>query len=209
MRSLTTGDKFETTSDAKGQFKAKEPPSDRVEISASKPGFKEAKVSQATPPAGSAQPVKLQMDTAAAAETVEATASPAAPMVGGALGRPGPGGRGRTAGAPKSARASMPEYQLLRTLSGRKRAEVHAEENVPVGAALILRVTPAADGYLRIVDGSRTIATPAVRRGKTAEIALGTFDQPGHVALQVYFSRRPVEAKEQSAPAMTIEFNVQ
>jgi hypothetical protein len=123
------------------------------------------------------------------------------------------GGRAGRGGAPaammKSARASVLEYQLLRALPGRKREEVHAEESVTAGASLILRVTPNSDGYIRIVDGNRTIDGPAVKRGKAAEIALGTFDQPGRVVLQVFFSPRSTDAKDQTAPSVTISFNVQ
>ena len=202
VKSLTTGNTFQTTSDAKGEFKAKEPPSDQVEIKASKPGFQEAKVSQATPPAGNAQPVNLQLDAQTASQTVEVTAQSSTV-------RSTAGLAGGTLAARTAAPAPVLQYQLLRTVSGRRHAEVHAEDNVPAGSVLTLRVTPTADGFVRIVDGSRTIAAPAVRRGKAVEIDLGTFAQSGHVALAVYFSRQSADAKDQTAPAMTIPFNVQ
>jgi hypothetical protein len=80
---------------------------------------------------------------------------------------------------------------------------------VPAFTALILRVTPISDGYLRIVEGDRIIASPKVRRGVASDVALGTFDKPGRVELQVYFSRQAAAAKDQAAPAVTIGFNIQ
>jgi hypothetical protein len=89
-------------------------------------------------------------------------------------------------------------YQLLRQVPGGDPVMVPADGTVAAGSVLILRVTPPADGYLRIVNGTRTLANPKARRGVTSETTLPPFDQPGRVELQVYFSRQAGEAKEQA-----------
>jgi len=111
----------------------------------------------------------------------------------------------------KKAKVATPlviEYRLFRRLPGRDLAEVPSDGTVPAGSSLILRVTPAADGTLRIVEGTRTIASPKVRGGIAHEITLPRFDKPGRVELQVYFSLQ-TESKDQAAPSVTIPFNVQ
>jgi len=79
---------------------------------------------------------------------------------------------------------------------------------VPVGSSLTLRITPAADGYLRIAEGENTIASPKVRHGVAFETGLLPCDRTGPVEVQVYFRNRLTETK-QEAPALTIAFNVQ
>jgi hypothetical protein len=88
--------------------------------------------------------------------------------------------------------------------------EVPANGTVPAGATLTLRITPAADGYLRIVPGTENpIVSPQVHRGVAFETPLPPFDQPGRVELRVYFSPQATEPKQQATPSITISFNVQ
>jgi len=79
---------------------------------------------------------------------------------------------------------------------------------VPVGSALTLRATPAADGYLRVLVDGRTVANPRVKRNVVSETALPQFDTPGRLDVLVYFSRQSGEARNQS-PAFTIAIHVQ
>jgi hypothetical protein len=80
--------------------------------------------------------------------------------------------------------------------------EVAADGTVPAGATMILRITPSADGDLRIVEGTRTIASHAVRRGKVLDTTLPKFKRPGRVELQVYFPSDP-------QTPVAIAFNIQ
>jgi hypothetical protein len=234
VKSLATGDIVNTSTDAKGEFKASEAPGGTYQISATAPGFQSATVSQVTPLYGAPEPVNLKLDVGATADSVQVTAA-AAPVQlepraaagrggrgsgeanprlegqtqdRGAAGRGG-GGGGASGGLLKKAALPPPfEYHLLRRTSSRDLTEVLANDTVPPGASLILRITPAADGYLRIVESARIIASPAVRRGVPFETTLPQFDQPGRVELRVYFSSQEgAEAKDQ-APAVTIAFNI-
>jgi len=222
VKSLATGETVKTATDAKGEFIAPEKPGSTYEISASAPGFKDTTVSRTAPVNGTPEPVNLRLDVGAASETVAVTA--AAPMVaearatggggGGARGAPGVAG-GSLAEMKKAKAAPLPalEYHLFRRVAGRDVAgrdvaEVPADGTVPAGSSLILRVTPAADGALRVVEGARVIASPKVRGGVMHETTLPRFDKPGRVELQVYFSAQ-TESKFETAPFVTIAFNVQ
>jgi hypothetical protein len=108
----------------------------------------------------------------------------------------------------KAPASSEIEYHILRRIPGGNPVEVAAGETVPPGASLILRVTPAADGYLRIVESAHAIASPKVKRGVAFETELPQFDKPGRVVMQVYFSRQAAEAKEQ-APSATVTIDIQ
>jgi hypothetical protein len=231
VKSLATGETVNTATDAKGEFTAPEKPGSTYQISASAAGFKATTVSQVSPVTGTPEPVNLRLDVGAAAETVQveanaslvpatgaaaATAVPAtrtAAAGGGRGGRGGPAGVGGSLAAEmKKAKATTPstiEYHLFRRLPGGDLAEVLADGTVPAGSSLILRVTPIADGTLRIVEGTRTIASPRVRSGIAHEITLPRFDKPGHVELRVYFSGQASESKDQAAPFVTIAFNIQ
>jgi hypothetical protein len=233
VKSLATGETVNTSTDAKGEFAAPEVRGNAYEISASKPGFRSVTVSEATPLSGVPAPVKLKMDPGANSQTVEVTASASTvpadgdklatgalatlPMTGaaGVGGGGGRGGRGVAAPARMSAKAApsprpLLEFHLLRGIAGGEAVEVPANGTVPAGATLTLRITPAADGYLRIVPGTGSpILSPQVRRGVAFETPLPAFEQPGRVELRVYFSLQATESKQQATPSLTIGFNVQ
>jgi len=131
--------------------------------------------------------------------------APAAGMGGGG----GAGGRaGRAlvpaAAAPMMMKAAPPllQFELLRAVEGSAPVAVPQGATVPAGTTLVVRVTPALDGSLKIVAGDRTIGTAAVRRGVPSETALPPFQDPGHVELKVYFAN-------QDTPAATFSFNIQ
>ncbi len=232
VKSLATGETITTATDVKGEFSAPEKPGSTYQISASAPGFKATTVSQVTPATGTPEPVNLRLDVGAATETVqvEASASMAPATSAGAAtalpatrataaGGGGRGGRGSLGGVGGALNAEMKktkvatppalEYHLFRRLPGSDLAEVLADGIVPAGSSLILRVTPAADGTLRVVEGTRTIASPKVKGGIAHEITLPRFDKPGRVELRVYFSGQATESKDEAALFVTIAFNVQ
>ncbi len=219
VKSLATGETVNTATDSKGEFTAPEKPGSTYQISASAPGFKATTVSQVTPPTGAPEPVNLRLDVGNTAETVEVTAA-AAPIQAEtrAASRGGRGGGGGSAGALGGMVAEMKkakvdstsaiDYHLMQRL-GANMQEVPAGGVVQAGSSMVLRVTPAADGYLRIVEGTRTIASPKVRGGVVHETALPRFDKPGRVELRVYFSERAFASKDDAAATVTIAFNVQ
>jgi hypothetical protein len=220
VKSLATGEVVKASTDDRGEFNASAAPGSAIQVSASAPGYRSMTVSQTVPASGTPEPVNLRLDIGSTASTVEVTAQSSESLapraaVGGGGGR---GGAGRISGlagaAPagaKKAKASTPalEYHLLRRISGGDSVEVPADGSVPAGANLILRVTPAADGYFRIVAGTGSaIASPKVRRGVPYETALPPFDRPGRVELQVFFSAQATEKKDES-PSLTIAFSIQ
>jgi hypothetical protein len=220
VKSLSTGAVVNTSTDDHGEFKANGVPGATYQISASAPGFRSGVVSQVTPVSGTPEPVNLRLDVGSAAETVEVTAGASiVPATASPSGSGGGGGRTRLAGLEtlkKANAAAGLEYHLLRRVPGGDPVEVPEGETVPPGASLILRVTPAADGYLRIAESTRTISSPKVKRGVVFETALPQYDKPGRVELQVYFSRQAAEAKEKAAkeqdsklaPSATITIDV-
>jgi hypothetical protein len=230
VKSLATGDVVNTSTDAKGEFTAHGTPGSAYQISASAPGFRNATVNEVTPANGTPQPVNLQLNVGSTAETVEVTAA-AVPIVEPRVDAASVSVSGAVAGAradtasfgvngavaemkkAKVAQAPVPAlpYHLFSRIAGGEPVEVPANGTVPAGATLVLRVTPAADGYFRIVPSTgRAIASPKVRRGLAFETTLPPFDQPGRVELQVYFSSRAGGSKDQAlAPALTIAFNIQ
>jgi hypothetical protein len=222
VRSLATGETVNTSTDSKGEFIAPEKPGSAYQISASAPGFKATTVSQATPVTGAPEPVNLRLDVGAATETVEVTAA-AAPIhvdavqmesraagSGGRGGRGGAGFGGALAEMKKAQVAQPPvvDYHLMQRQGG-KLQEVPADGTVQAGSSLVLRVTAAADGYLGIVEGTRTIASPKVRGGVTRETTLPKFAKPGRVELRVYFSRRAFASQDEAAPFVTIAFHIE
>jgi len=223
VKSLSTGEIENTATDDRGEFKAPGVPGGAYRISASAPGFQSATVSRVTPVSGTPEPVNLQLAVSATAETVEVTAAATpvqtaqtVPMAADAVAvRAGTGGAPGFAPALKKAKAatlSELDCHLLRRIPGGDPVEVPAGETVPPGASLILRIVPAADGYLSIVESTRTISSPKVKRGVAVETALPQFDNPGRVELQVYFSRQAGEPKQKEskqAPAATIGINIQ
>jgi hypothetical protein len=218
VRSLATGETVNTATDAKGEFTAPEKPGSAYQISASAPGFKATTVSQVAPATGAPEPVNLRLDVGAANDTVQVEAAASVVPATRAAGGGGRGGRGGPAGVSGSLSAEMKkakvatpavEYHLFRRLPGRDLAEVPADGIVPARSRLILRVTANADGNLRIVEGTDTIASPKVKGGVVHEITLRRFDKPGRVELRVYFSGPATESKDQAEPFVTIAFNVQ
>jgi hypothetical protein len=207
VKSLSTGEVVNTSTDERGQFAAPEVPGGTYQISASAPGFQSATVSRVTPASGVPEAVNLQLGIGAATQTVEVSAaaglvSPRAAPVPAGVG-------GFDAISPKTdkkavaAHAPGLEYHLLRRVPGGDPVEVRPGQTVPPGAGLILRVTPAADGYLRIAEGTRAIARPKVKRGVAFEAALPPFDQPGRVELQLYFSPQEADAYEKESRAQS------
>jgi hypothetical protein len=205
---LADGATVNTSTDARGEFSANAVPGSDYQVSVSKPGFRQAVVTGATPPNGIPAPVNVRLDLGAPAETVEVTAS--AESVQTAQARV-MGGLAGAAPAPMAMKAApaIVQYELLQRVEGGAPQAVPAGATVPAGSTLILRVTPLANGYLRIVDSTGTIANPAVRRQVASETVLPPFNQPGRVELQVYFSTQAGEPKQAQSPAATIVFNIQ
>jgi hypothetical protein len=210
LKSLTTGETINTSTNERGEFSASEVPGSTYEISATKLGYRTASVRDVAPLEGTPAPVNLTLQVGATAEAVEVTA--ASPTVLEARAVSTRAGLAAGAMEMKKARVAAPAlpqitYQLLRAVPGSEPVAVPAGGTVPAGSALTLRITPAADGYLHIVEGDRTIATPKVRRGVAADTPLPQFNQPGRIELQVYFSKSKTESKQQP-PSLTIAFNV-
>jgi hypothetical protein len=209
VKSVATGEVFRASANQRGEFSAPVPPGGAYQISASAPGFKTATVSDVTPASGVPAPVNLRLEVGAATEavTVSAAAGPAvsaapsAPMLEMAGGGSGMGGalpRMHTLGGlggPGTANANGLEYRILRSLPGGGRVEV-AGGNLPVGATVIIEVTPPADGYLRIAraDG-HAIANRAVRRMQPFETQLPKVRKPARAEFRVSFSRQPWSRK--------------
>jgi hypothetical protein len=209
VKSLATGDTVKTSTDDHGQFTAPETPGSPYLVTASAPGFQTATLRDVTP----ATPVKMTLQVGATADTVEVTAAAAPVQLEARSAAPRAalaGGAGAVGGMKKVQPAAAPAIacQLLRQVPGGDPIVVPAEGTVAAGSVLILRVTPPADGYLRIVNGTRTLANPKARRGATSETTLPPFDQPGRVELLVYFSRQAGESKQQ-VPSVTLAFTVQ
>jgi hypothetical protein len=216
VKSVATGDAVTVSTDDRGEFHAPGAPGGAYEISASAPGFRPTSVNWVTPASGEPPPVNLRLDVGSPSQTVEVTAA-AAPLqaVSAADSGAGRGGRGAPAGVQaaaamsagametKASTARTPpplEYHLMQRMPAGDLVEVVEGGTVPAGAALILRVTPNANGSLRVLQSNGlTIANPRVQRGKAAEIALPPFGQPGRVELRLEFQRTSV----------TIAFNVQ
>ena len=218
VKSLATGETVNTATDAKGQFTAPEKPGSAYEISASAPGFKATTVNQVAPPAGASEPVNLRLDVGASAETVEVTSAAttlqATRAAGNGGGRGSSGVLGGALAEMKKAKAEPPaavERHLFRRLPGGELSEVPPGGTVPAGSSLILQVTSASDGYLRIVEGVRTIDSPKVKRGAVHETTLPRFDKPGRVELKLYLSAQEFEMKDAAGPSFTftLAFNVQ
>jgi hypothetical protein len=211
LKSLTTGETVNTSTNERGEFSASEMPGSTYEISASKLGFRTASAKDIAPLNGAPAPVNLTLQVGAATETVEVTAANSIVPTTQAVSTRASLDSAEVVSMSKAKKApALPQiaYQLLRAVPGSEPAEVPVEGMVPAGSVLTLRITPAADGYLRIVEGDRTIATPRVRRGVASNTLLPQFNQPGRVELQLYFSHSKTESKQQP-PAVTIAFTVQ
>jgi hypothetical protein len=201
VKSGATGQVSTASTDERGEFSASAVPGSTYQVSASAPGFRSATLTGAAPALGTPEPVSLKLDVGASAETVMVSAQ-AGPVATSAVAIE-TGGL-RNAAAPKTKKAPAPalQYQLLRRMPGGNLEEVAADGTVPAGATMILRITPSADGDLRIVEGTRTIASHAVRRGKVLDTTLPKFKRPGRVELQVYFPSDP-------QTPVAIAFNIQ
>jgi hypothetical protein len=204
VKSLATGQTVNTSTDDRGQFTVPELPGSPYLVTASAPGFQTATLRDVAP----ATPVNLTLQVGAAAETVEVTATSGQMQPRAAVPHAGLVGGMTEMKKVQSVAAPAIAYRLLRQVPVGDPVIVPADGTVPVGSVLILRVTPPADGYLRIVNGTAAIANRKVRRGATSETTLPPFDQPGRIELQVYFSRQAGEAKDQ-APQATFTFTVQ
>jgi Carboxypeptidase regulatory-like domain len=209
VKSAATGDVFRAPTDEHGVFNAPAAPGSTYQISASAPGFQSRTVSRVTPPLGEPDTVNLQLDAGVSVATTGAMPG-ATPFVS-----PGPAGVGGAAGGVANGTLMAPRarppftYHLLRRMPAGDLAEVSAEGTVPPNAPIILRITPPADGYLRIVQNSGpTIVNAQVRRAVEFETELPKIDTPGRVELQVYFSQQPV-APDNQPPALTIAINIQ
>ena len=207
VKSLATGESVTASTDERGAFRAPEVPGTTYQISAAAPGFRTATMTEITPDFGAPEPVNLKLDVGATAEAVGVVggiggAAPLFTRAGDARGGRG-GGGGAMARKATPAPASPPlQYQLLSRMPGGGLVEVGADGTAPAGAAIVLRVTPTADGRVRIVQSTgRTIANHAVQSGKTFETRLLNF-KPGRVELQVYLPA------ERQTP-VTITFNIQ
>jgi len=208
VKSLATGAAITTSTDEHGEFSAPEAPGGVYQISASAPGFRPATVSSVTPALGTPEPVNVRLDVGAAAETVVVTAATGALMSpAGLVGGRG-GGGGAMAKKASPAAAAVLEYHLMRRMPAGDLVEVPVDGSAPAGAALILRVTPRANGYLRIApaDGP-TIANRQVQARREVETALPEFNTPGRVELRMYFSPQPI-GPEDRAPTAAIAFNI-
>jgi len=208
VKSLATGQTVNTSTDDHGQFTVPELPGSPYQVTASAPGFQTATLRDVA----RATPVNLTLQVGAAADSVEVTAA-AAPVrtdARSAAPRAALAGAAGIASLKKAQSVAEPaiEHQLLRQVPGADPVIVPTDGTVEAGSVLILRVTPPADGYLRIANGTRTLADSKVRRGVTSETTLPPFDQPGPVELQVYYSGQAGEPK-QEAPSVTIKFTVQ
>jgi hypothetical protein len=134
----------------------------------------------------------------------QVAAAPVAGMAGGLGGR-GVGGVAIGALARKQAppTAAQPaaatppahpdlQYRILRRMPGGDRVEAPAGGAVAVGDTVILRITPPADGHLRITQANgRVIANRAVHRNQPLDAQLPKFNKPARVEFQVSFSRLP------------------
>jgi hypothetical protein len=107
---------------------------------------------------------------------------------------------GVSTAAPTAPVVPVLEYRILRKMPKGDLVEVAADGAVPRGATVILRLTPRADGYVRITGNSRrTIATRAVRGGQPFDTQLPKSNQPARVEFQVMFSHRPLPSNAQPA----------
>jgi hypothetical protein len=112
----------------------------------------------------------------------------------------GPGGlaasaTGAFAAAPPPAPPRL-QYQILRRMAGGNLVEVAANGTVARGAALILRITPDADGYVRVSQSNgRAIAAQAVRGMQPFDAPLPKMGKAGRVEFQLLFSSRPLPSK--------------
>ena len=201
-----TGDAATGQTDRNGRFQVDEVPGTRYRITATSAGFRPATVSMVTPESGSPQPVKLELNVGSAAETVAVAPQVQSMASAGTLGGiAGGGGRGgRDSNGPL---APFEWHLLARTASGDR--EVPLGGTADAGARLILRVTPAATGVLRIEGSNGQVIVEArnVVRGRAVEEALPEYRTPGRVELRLSLTPAGVEARQQ-APSATIVFNI-
>jgi hypothetical protein len=208
IKSLATGETVNTSTDDRGQFTAAQPPGTTYLVTASAPGYQTATLRDVAP----ATPVNLTLQVGATADTVEVSAAAASVQLEtrSAAPRAALAGAGAVGGMKKVQSVAAPAIacQLVRQVPGGDPVIVPTDGTVEAGSVLILRVTPPADGYLRIVDGTRTLANPKAQRGVTSSTTLPPFDRLGRVELRVYYSRQAGESKQQ-APSVTLAFTVQ
>ena len=191
IKSVATGEVKHVSTDAEGAFNAPEPLG-KYRITASKPGFQTR-----AEEVDSAEAVNLQMAAASTAAVAPPRTS-GAMASGRALG--GIAGGAVADKAKKDAFGAAPfQYELLRQMPNGDRVPVAANQTVPSGATLILRVTPTADGELRIdqANGS-SIANAAAQNGKAIETTLPRF-KSGRVDLRLTFS-----TQEKQPPAVVV-----
>jgi hypothetical protein len=218
VKSLATGTVETLTTNPRGEFDTAELAGASYEMKASAPGF-QSRTASVTPSAGPPPPVNLQLD---GAPTV--TSAAAVPMASGRGGRGGGGSNGRIGALSKQAPAAQAppqqqspqqqgaktandsvvaslaalpsvRYQVLRKLS-HGLEDVGTDGNVAVGANLILRITAAADGYVRLLQSDgHSLANKQVRSARPLDLALPKPKQTGPVEFQLVFSRQPIDAR--------------
>jgi hypothetical protein len=131
------------------------------------------------------EPAAQQVEQGARQSQSQQAGNSGVPSVAGALSAP-----------PPPAPLSL-QYRILRRMPGGDLVEVAADGTVAKGATVILRITPNADGYLRISQSNgRQIFNHAVRGMQPLETPLPKFNRAARVELQVLFSRRPFQSKE-------------
>jgi hypothetical protein len=105
------------------------------------------------------------------------------------------------------------QYKVLRLVPGGGRVAVAADGNVPAGSAVILQITPAADGYIRILgDNGRQLLNRAVRGMQPVETRLPNVTKPARVPIRIAFSTLPFGGNRQDAAGgepVTIVLNYQ
>jgi hypothetical protein len=177
IKSLATGETVNTSTDDRGQFTAAQPPGTTYLVTASAPGYQTATLRDVAP----ATPVNLTLQVGATADTVEVSAAAASVQLEtrSAAPRAALAGAGAVGGMKKVQSVAAPAIacQLVRQVPGGDPVIVPTDGTVEAGSVLILRVTPPADGYLRIVDGTRTLANPKAQRGVTSSTTLPPFDR--------------------------------
>lgn len=209
IKSLSSDLVVHTSTNERGEFTASEIRGFTYDVSASKAGFATATVKDIPPLDGAPAPVSITLNGASTAESVEVSESSAQlqPLK---AAEGGGGFAGAVSGGMKKAAATQPaaSYQLLRVVPAIGRVPVTPGATVPAGSSLTLRVTPAGNGSLRIVEGKRTVGNAQVTQGIVSEMPLPSLDKRGRVELKVYFSPSAGEAT-QKQPAFTMVFRVQ
>jgi len=122
------------------------------------------------------------------APSANAFAQPAAPPSGGGGAAPPPARQNRAAGAI----GGVPPVQLgVRASILRGDQEVDLTTILNSGESVRLKLIPNADGYLRVTEAGRTVATAAVQRFKPFETPALPLEGVSPKQLVITFSRTP------------------